>query len=322
MKIAVDKGHTLKGYDTSACGIFSESAYDRVLGELIIKMLREAGNEVIDVTVDDGTVFSDMYGSLSARVNKANLNNVDLYISIHFNAGGGQGTEVYLAPRSYYNSDNSYNTNLGYAQRVQNNMVALGFRNRGVKTDEFYVLTKSNAHAILIETCFCDTQSDADLYNRLGAERVAKAIVEGVLNKTINISINNDIREFKESDYPMYLFSENWYLERYKNDVAPAVKKGTFKNGYEHYVKYGKNEGRLPVPPVPSDFCEGDYLDLNQDVKKAVDKGSYVSGVHHFMLYGFKESHRKINKGETDEAAKKRVAELELKLEEIKKIID
>ncbi|WP_195245449.1 N-acetylmuramoyl-L-alanine amidase [Clostridium celatum] len=322
MKIAVDKGHTLKGYDTSACGIFSESAYDRVLGELIIKMLREAGNEVIDVTVDDGTVFSDMYGSLSARVNKANLNNVDLYISIHFNAGGGQGTEVYLAPRAYYNSDNSYITNLGYAQRVQNNMVALGFRNRGVKTDEFYVLTKSNSHAILIETCFCDTQSDADLYNKLGAERVAKAIVEGVLNKTINISINNDIREFKESDYPMYLFSENWYLERYKNDVAPAVKKGTFKNGYEHYIKHGKNEGRLPVPPVPSDFCEGDYLDLNQDVKKAVDKGSYVSGVHHFMLYGFKESHRKINKGETDEAAKKRVAELELKLEEIKKIVD
>lgn len=132
--------------------------------------------------------------------------------------------------------------------------------------------------------------------------------------------INNN--EFNEEDYPMYLFSENWYLERYKNDVAPAVKKGTFKNGYEHYVKYGKNEGRLPVPPVPSDFCEGDYLDLNQDVKKAVDKGSYVSGVHHFMLYGFKESHRKINKGETDEAAKKRVAELELKLEEIKKIID
>ena len=320
MKIAVDKGHTLKGYDTSANGIFSESAYDRVLGNLVIKMLIDAGHEVIDVTVDDGTMYSDMYGSLSARVNKANLNNVDLYISIHFNAGGGQGTEVYLAPRSYYNSDNSYNTNLGYAQRVQNNMVALGFRNRGVKTDEFYVLTKSNAHAILIETCFCDTQSDVDLYNKLGAERVAKAIVEGILNKTVNISVVNK-NEFEESDYPMHLFSESWYLYRYK-DVAEAVKKGTFKSGYEHYIKHGKNEGRLPVPPVPSDFCEGDYLDLNQDVKKAVDKGSYVSGVHHFMLYGFKESHRKINKGETDEAAKKRVAELELKLEEIKKIVE
>lgn len=322
MKIAVDKGHTLKGYDTSANGIFSESAYDRVLGNLVIKMLRDAGHEVIDVTVDDGTMYKDMYGSLSARVNKANLNNVDLYISIHFNAGCGQGTEVYLAPRSYYNSDNSYNTNLGYAQRVQNNMVALGFRNRGVKTDEFYVLTKSNAHAILIETCFCDTQSDADLYNKWGAERVAKAIVEGILNKTISsVSNNNNIKEFKESDYPMHLFSENWYLERNKTDVAPAVAKGTFKSGYEHYIKHGKGEGRLPVPPVPSEFCEGDYLELNPDVKNAVKKGSYVSGVHHYLLHGFREA-RLICKNDSIEAIKKRCEELEIKLKEVKKIVE
>ena len=113
---------------------------------------------------------------------------MDLYIAIHFNAGGGRGVETYLAPRSYYGSDSSYNTNLGYASRVQQKMVSLGFVNRGVKTEEFYVLTNTNAHAILIETCFCDSVSDKQLYDSLGADKVAKAIVEGILNISVNTS--------------------------------------------------------------------------------------------------------------------------------------
>lgn len=190
MKIAIDKGHCLYGFDTSAdgrsVGGFSESEYDRILGDKVINLLRANGQEVVDVTVDNGNQFSNMYGSLGARTSKANANGVDLYVSIHFNAGGGRGTEVYLAPRSYYGSDSSYNTNLGYASRVQQKMVSLGFTNRGVKTEEFYVLVNTNAHAILIETCFCDSVADKQLYDSLGADRVAKAIVEGILNIFVN----------------------------------------------------------------------------------------------------------------------------------------
>ena len=190
MKIAIDKGHCLYGFDTSAdgrsVGGFLESEYDRILGDKIINLLRQNGHEVVDVTVDNGNQFSSMYGSLGARTSKANANGVDLYIAIHFNAGGGRGVETYLAPRSYYGSDSSYNTNLGYASRVQQKMVSLGFVNRGVKTEEFYVLTNTNAHAILIETCFCDSVADKQLYDSLGADRVAKAIVEGILNISVN----------------------------------------------------------------------------------------------------------------------------------------
>ena len=164
MKIAIDKGHCLCGFDTSAdgrsVGGFLESEYDRVLGDKIINLLRANGHEIVDVTVDNGNQFSSMYGSLGARTSKANANGVDLYVSIHFNASGGRGVETYLAPRSYYGSDSSYNTNLGYASRVQQKMVSLGFVNRGVKTEEYYVLVNTNAHAILIEVCFCDTVSD------------------------------------------------------------------------------------------------------------------------------------------------------------------
>lgn len=192
MKIAIDKGHCLYGFDTSADGTsiggFRESDYDRILGDKVIELLRQNGHEVVDVTVDNGNQFSSMYGSLGARTSKANANNVDLYVAIHFNAGGGRGTETYLAPRSYYGSDNSYNTNLAYANRIQNNLTSLGFRSRGVKTEEFYVLVNTNAHAILIETCFCDNVADKQLYDNLGVDRVAKAIVEGIMGKTINIT--------------------------------------------------------------------------------------------------------------------------------------
>ena len=190
MKIAIDKGHCLCGFDTSAdgrsVGGFLESEYDRVLGDKIINLLRQNGHEVVDVTVDNGNQFSSMYGSLGARTSKANANGVDLYVSIHFNASGGRGVETYLAPRSYYGSDSSYNTNLGYASRVQQKMVSLGFVNRGVKTEEYYVLVNTNAHAILIEVCFCDNVSDKQLYDSLGADKVAKAIVEGILNISVN----------------------------------------------------------------------------------------------------------------------------------------
>ena len=190
MKIAIDKGHCLCGFDTSAdgrsVGGFLESEYDRILGDKVIELLRANGQEVIDVTVDNGNQFSSMYGSLGARTSKANANGVDVYVALHFNAGRGRGVETYLAPRSYYGSDSSYNTNLGYASRVQQKMVSLGFVNRGVKTEEFYVLTNTNAHAILIETCFCDSVADKQLYDSLGADRIAKAIVEGILNISVN----------------------------------------------------------------------------------------------------------------------------------------
>ena len=190
MKIAIDKGHCLYGFDTSAdgrsVGGFLESEYDRVLGDKIINLLRQNGHEVVDVTVDNGNQFSNMYGSLGARVSKANANGVDVYVALHFNAGRGRGVETYLAPRSYYGSDSSYNSNLGYASRVQSKLVSLGFVNRGVKTEEFYVLVNTNAHAILIEVCFCDNVSDKQLYDSLGADKVAKAIVEGILNVSVN----------------------------------------------------------------------------------------------------------------------------------------
>lgn len=127
----------------------------------------------------------------------------------------------------------------------------------------------------------------------------------------------NETYQVKEEEinYSMYIFSKNWYLKKYSDVASNAAYK---ENPYKHYVDYGKKEGRLALPPIPAEYNEGAYLELNTDVASAVKKGTYTSGIEHYLQYGFCES-RKICKNDSLEAIKKRCEELEIKLEEIKK---
>ena len=76
----------------------------------------------------------------------------------------------------------------------------------------------------------------------------------------------------------------------------------------------------MPLPPIPVSYCEGDYLALNTDVADAVKKGTFTSGVDHYMQFGFAEN-RKINKNESLEAIKKRIADLEVTMQKIKELV-
>lgn len=135
---------------------------------------------------------------------------------------------------------------------------------------------------------------------------------------TFKNKLNGTVEVKEEMNYSMYVFSKNWYLKRY-SDIANSA---TYKDDpYKHYVDYGKKEGRLALPPIPEEYNEGAYLELNADVAAAVKKGTYTSGIDHYLQYGFCEN-RKIYKNESDAAMKKRIEELESKLEEIKKIVD
>jgi N-acetylmuramoyl-L-alanine amidase len=182
MKIGIDMGHCLTGADTSANGVFKESDFNRKVGKLVIDKLTSKGHTVVNCTVDSGC--SSLYDSLGKRVKIANDNNVDVFCSIHFNAGGGEGTEVYLANRAAFLSDDSYNRNHAIAKRVLDKVVAsCNFRNRGVKNEDFYVIYNTKALAILVEICFCDSISD---FNKLDCEKVAVAICEGLTDENYN----------------------------------------------------------------------------------------------------------------------------------------
>lgn len=172
MKVNVHGGHSLKC--RGASGLLDEVNEDRAVKNKVIELLRANGHTVYDCTDDNGTTQN---ANLKAIVNKCNSHSVDLDVSIHLNAGGGTGTEVYV----YSDSSKAK----GYAQRIGNNISnTLGIRNRGVKTStSLYVLRHTKSPALLVECCFVDNATDKAKWN---ADKCAKAIAEGILNKNVN----------------------------------------------------------------------------------------------------------------------------------------
>ena len=107
---------------------------------------------------------------------QANREDLDWFIAIHFNAGGGQGVEVYTYEGRQYQD----------AIDVCNNISALGFNNRGVKAGTgLYVIRRTKAKSMLIEVCFVDTE-DANKYLEVGYKAIAKAIVDALDNHIIS----------------------------------------------------------------------------------------------------------------------------------------
>ena len=184
MRIAIDLGHGV-GQDRGASSkyITEEEIIDNV-GGLVINKLKELGHTVIEVRPQQASSVSN---SLVQRVQKANSNNVDLFVSIHANAGGGTGTEVY----TYHGKE------LQQARAVLNNLCSLGFNNRGIKGSNLFVTNHTNMTAMLIEVCFVDTQSDVQLYTKLGNNKIADAIVKGLVGETSTVSNINRPVEIK-----------------------------------------------------------------------------------------------------------------------------
>ncbi|WP_304941470.1 N-acetylmuramoyl-L-alanine amidase [Clostridium butyricum] len=172
MKFGIDLGHGV-GKDRGAVGNIAEETIINSVGSLVISKLKALGHSVIELRPDSVISVND---SLQQRYNKSDYYNVDMCVSIHANAGGGVGAEVFT-----YNAKE-----VSQARAVLNNIVKLGFRNRGIKDGSHLAMVRNpKATSMLIEICFVDS-SDVDLYNTLGAEVVATEIVLGLTGQVVN----------------------------------------------------------------------------------------------------------------------------------------
>ena len=174
--ITIDAGHGLhtsgKQTASSLGTVYKEwSLNDKVVRKIMSALANYNGVEVH--RIDDPTGATDI--ALATRVRKSNSLKADIHISIHQNAGGGTGTEVY------------WHTRGTAADKKLASIVApklaskTGLRNRGVKTAEFTVLT-CNATAILCEGGFMDTANDYKVITSdKGQQAYADAVVEGLV---------------------------------------------------------------------------------------------------------------------------------------------
>ena len=169
MVIGINCGHTVSGtVGCGAVGYIDESVEVREVGNRLMTMLAASGVDVVSCTNDYAENTND---NLSKIVNMANAQPLDLFVSIHFNSGGGKGCEVFTYGGERFDE----------AVKVCDKLNGLGFVNRGVKDgSNLYVVRRTNAKAMLIEVCFVDTKTDVDLYKNLGAAQIAQAICNAI----------------------------------------------------------------------------------------------------------------------------------------------
>ncbi len=172
LKLCVDPGHG--GKDPGAVGgKLKEKDLTLAISKELARILENEYSGV-DVLL---TRTNDVYLSLTQRARKANAWGADFFLSIHINAGGGTGVEVF----SYLNAKSSTKR----VQKIlQKHLVKdLSARDRGCKEANFGVLRMTKMSALLSENLFIDNATDyaklakSDFY-KVAARAHAKAIAE------------------------------------------------------------------------------------------------------------------------------------------------
>lgn len=173
MKISVNAGHSPAA--PGASGLLDEVKEARAVKDALIKELKARGH-----TVSDSTAPDTSKDTVSQQVKKANASGCEIAVSIHLNAGGGTGSEVFYCKGS--------SKGKAIADKVAPAVAeSMGIRNRGVKDDTQSAvgrlgwLRNTDAPAILIEVCFVDSQTDHDAYTKAGASKIADAIATALV---------------------------------------------------------------------------------------------------------------------------------------------
>lgn len=129
----------------------------------------------------------DTYPSLSARTNEANAWGADFFLSVHINAGGGQGYEDYI-----YTSTNQVTKK--YQDNIHAEILKLvDLKDRGQRTGNLHVLRESTMPALLTENGFIDNVSDASKLKKSAfIENLAQGHINGIV-KSFNLKRKEEV---------------------------------------------------------------------------------------------------------------------------------
>lgn len=180
MKILLTVGHSIlkTGNCTSADGRpyggVLEYSYNKGIIENIAAYLRSVGHTA-ETLVCPELRFSKSTEEKTYKLAKENAGGYDLVCELHLNsakAHDAKGCEV------LYLSDKGKEV----AQRIQKQLATV-FKDRGIqKRTDLYMLNKTKATAVMVESFFCDNSADCELAEK---NDVALLIAQGIHGGTI-----------------------------------------------------------------------------------------------------------------------------------------
>lgn len=170
-KVFIGVGHG--GSDPGAVKYIIEKEYTLKTAKLVADYLKASGIEY------KLSRTSDIDTDMDSKVMMCNAYKPDLVIDVHYNAGGGQGFEVYCSMVG--------GTSKTLAENVNTEIKKI-MSSRGTKTklgsdgrDYFAIIRQTYAPAVLLEGGFVDSQKDAD-YIKANYSKLARAYADGILN--------------------------------------------------------------------------------------------------------------------------------------------
>ena len=164
--IGIHAGHAVVG-SRGAKDILDEVVENRKIKKYCMERLKSKGYKVVDCTVHSGTQKSVLNNILKkSKKYKTNLN-----VSIHLNAGGGNGVEVY-AP-TYDSLSNASNASHYIWSKC-------GFKHRGGKKALLFV-TNNLKNCYLYEIGFVDSKKDYDLYKKNGEKKIGYVVGDSII---------------------------------------------------------------------------------------------------------------------------------------------
>jgi N-acetylmuramoyl-L-alanine amidase len=177
IKLYIDPGHGGKDPGAVANGL-KEKDITLTLAKKIRDIL---ATEYDDLAIKMSRT-GDTFPSLQARTDEANSWGANYFLSIHVNAGGGDGFESFVYP---FTSSKTKDAQKDIHSEIMKQIA--GTKDRGMKEKNLHVLRESRASAILTENLFIDTTSNAEkLKSDSYLDKLARGHVNG-LEKALDL---------------------------------------------------------------------------------------------------------------------------------------
>ena len=290
--IALDPGHG--GYDSGAVGVNGVHEADltwKIANYCRDELVNEYGAKVVL------TRGQNENPSLKERAQRAADAGAGVLVSIHLNSSGSgaaYGSEIYV-PNNYGYDTETHSVGVDLAEKIIDQLAALGLHNRGVKTrdyntgniydanadgsnskDYYGIIRESRAlgiPGIIVEHAFIDNVSDYNNY--LSSDAKLKAL--GVADAT-GIAQQFGLSKSLEERYAA-VYDFDYYVSRY--DDIKTLYSNDRKGAFEHFLNYGMSEGRRGSAGFEAQSYYNRYPDLREAY--GTDLRSYYE---HYVDYG------------------------------------